>query len=155
MENTGRKGMSKGCLVSLIIVGAVVVLALAFVMLAYVFKDDLTSFGAAAQVSEVKKHIADNPHEGVDTVRFNLMADAFNDRLKTDEKPRLDELVFMMQDLIAIVADGEVDASESATVIDAMLTYYPDLETQGSGEPTDLMPSGDETSGQSDTLSNN
>ncbi len=154
MENAEKKGMSKGCLVALIIVGALVVMVIIGGFLVYYYKADIASFGADTQVMEIKKRIADNPPDGVDTVQFNVLADAFANRLKTDEQPRLEELAALMQDLLAIAGDDQLEADEATDVATKMIDYYPDLEELWPDAPDDLMPSEDDTSGSDDTLSN-
>jgi hypothetical protein len=128
MENAPRKGMSKGCMVALIIVGALVVVAIILMVTCYIYKDDLAKMGANTLVSGLKVELAKHEYPDIDTVQFNTLADAFVERL--DEEKPLDFQTYsvFMGTLQTVMGDNKFGADEVAVVQEAFVLYYPELE---------------------------
>ncbi|MEW5796803.1 MAG: hypothetical protein AB1772_10655 [Candidatus Zixiibacteriota bacterium] len=129
MDTSPKKGMSKGCLVALIIALAIVVLVIAIVVLIYIFKDDLAKVGANAAAAEAKRVLAENPPEGIDTAQFNALADAFLDKLAHDEETRFEVLGLFVQEVTKSTGDKQLDRQEVNAAAVAMIVAYPDLDT--------------------------
>ncbi|MCP4686343.1 MAG: hypothetical protein GY867_12970 [bacterium] len=129
MENTQKKGMSKGCLVGIIIAAVLVVIAAIGVALIYFYMDDIGKFGVVTLADGVKAGVAENPPEGVDTVRVNAMIDAFVEKVNAAEEDNLVTLSAFMQTVQTVVSDREVDAEEVELTMDAMIDVYPELDT--------------------------
>ena len=85
MENAQNKGMSKGCLIGLIVVAAIVVLILIGLATCWFYKDDLAKMAAGTLVNGLKAELVTREYDGVDTVHFNLAADAFLQRLEAED----------------------------------------------------------------------
>ena len=138
METTPRKGMSKGCLVGLIVTTALVVIVIAGVILIYVFRGSFVKFGAATSVREVKILIAKAPPDGLDTVQFNALADAFVDELKQDENAQFQPLAVLVQQMLDVVKDKKVTREEAKTTGAAMIGMYPDLVKYWAPKPEEV-----------------
>jgi len=145
METTQKKGMSKGCMVALIVAGVLIVLVIILAALAYVYKDDLVKFGTTSTVNAIKKSLAENPADGVDTVRFNAVADQFMAKLGDAEIDPVEFQTFF-QELQGAGSDQQFDSSEVESLIQGMVGMFPelnDLPQMSSGMmdmPMDSMP---------------
>lgn len=128
MENAKKGGMSKGCLVGLIIAGILIVIAIVAVVLIYMYKDEMVKVGATTMTNEVKRMVAENPPEGYDTVAVNAFADAFNEKITADTTLNLQSLGLWIQQLQPLIEDKEVSASDLETIADGMVRMYPELE---------------------------
>lgn len=128
MENAQGKGMSKGCLVALIIAGSLVVVVIILMVTCYIYKDDLAKMAANTLVNGLKVDLAKNESPDIDTVQFNSMADAFVDRLE-DEKPlNFEAYSEFMGTLQTVMRDKKFAADEVEVVEDAFVQYYPELK---------------------------
>jgi hypothetical protein len=128
MENTQSKGMSKGCLVTLIIAGVLVVVLAILLMLGWVYKDDLARMGGTALVNGLKTDLATHEYESVDTVQFNAIADAFLDSQEQDSILNLESYGRFMESLQIVMGDEVFDEDEVPVIIDAFIEFYPALE---------------------------
>ena len=128
MENAKKGGMSKGCLVGLIIAGILVVIAIVAVVLIYMYKDEMVKVGVTTMTGEVKRMVAENPPEGYDTVAVNAFTDAFNDKLTADTTMDLQSLGLWMQQLQPLIEDQEISGADLETIADGMVRLYPELE---------------------------
>jgi uncharacterized protein YejL (UPF0352 family) len=126
-EEVQKKGMSKGCLIALIVVGAVVLLLIIAVIVCYAKKDDLARYGAATLINSIKTELRKNPVEGVDTAQVNAVADAFLDKL-SESKIDYNKYGRFMQSIQSIPADEKVDSIEAEQFIRAMIEYFPELK---------------------------
>ncbi|MFQ5499490.1 MAG: hypothetical protein ACE5FH_07440 [Candidatus Zixiibacteriota bacterium] len=122
-----KKGMSKGCLISLIIVGALVVLVSIAMVTCYVKRGELAVFGATTVINGVKTKLAEEPIPGVDSVHVNAVCDRFV--IMLSEQEEMDERYqrFFMT-LQSIPQDDIIDSAEVGLLIEAMVDYFPELE---------------------------
>lgn len=126
MGQPEKKGMSKGCLVGLI-VGIVLVVLVAGIALTVWYKwDDIKKAGVVTVAESLRTELNDNPVEGVDTVQVNRVTDGFLAKLDTDQVT-IEQLSQFMQSVQSIMADQAVDAEEADIFVQAMMDYYPDL----------------------------
>jgi len=132
-----KKGMSKGCLVGLIIAGALVVLLALAMVTCYVKRGELAVFGATTVINGVKTKLAEEPIPGVDTVHVNAVCDRFV--IMLSEQEELDERYqrFFMT-LQSIPQDDMIDSAEVGLLLEAMVDYFPELESVAypAGRPT-------------------
>lgn len=129
MENAQKKGMSKGCLVGIIIAAVIVVIVLIGIALIYFYKDDIGKFGAVTLAEGIKSSLAADPVEGVDSTRVNAVIDAFVKKVNEGTEDNLVTLSAFMQQVQTVMSDRKVDADEIETAMDAMIDVYPDLDT--------------------------
>ena len=128
MENAPSKGMSKGCLIGLIVGGVIVLLLAIGLVTCWIYKDDLAKMGGATLVNGLKAELAKHQYEDVDTVQFNAIADAFLEQQNQDEQLDFQAYGMFMQSLQNVMTDKKFDAEEVPAIIDAFILYYPELE---------------------------
>ena len=128
MENAQNKGMSKGCLIGLIVVAAIVVLILIGLATCWFYKDDLAKMAAGTLVNGLKAELVTREYDGVDTVHFNLAADAFLQRLEAEDPLNFEAYSIFMSSLQSVMQDKTFDAEEIPAVLDAFILYFPELE---------------------------
>ena len=129
MEETKKKGLSKGCIVGIVIVGVLVVLVVVGGILCYANKDALFKMGMATVVSGVKVQLAENPIEGVDAEIYNAVADRFLEKLDLEEEldpVKIQAFGVQMQSLGTNMEN--LTADDVNTFMDAMIDYYPELK---------------------------
>ena len=128
MENAPKKGMSKGCLVALIVAGALVVVAIILMVTCYIYKDDLAKMTANTLVNGLKVELAQHDYPEIDTVQFNSLADAFVERLDEEKPLDLQTYTVFMGTLQAVMSDKTFSADEVTDMQEAFVSYYPELE---------------------------
>ena len=118
--------MSKGCLVALIVVGAIVLLAIIAGITCYVYREDIAKGTAGVVVNKIQEEVAKQSPEGVDTVQFNAIADGFKNKL---DSTKLEATAFsdFMSSAQAVANKKELTAADVNQFEDAMITYFPDL----------------------------
>lgn len=126
-EVQAKKGMSKGLLIALIVVGVVVLLVVIAGITCYLKREELVRYGAVISINSVKTEVNDNPVEGVDTVRVNAVADAFVEKLQ-ESKLDFDKCGRFVRTVQAIMSDKKVDSDEAEDIVQAMIEYFPELE---------------------------
>jgi len=126
-QPSGKKKMSKGCLVAIIIVGSIIVLGSIGIGYVCMNPDTIVTAGARYMVVEMKNELANNPVEGVDGDRFNKVADAFNVKMDEPEQD-LEKLGLFAQAAGGIVQDQPYTAERVEDFVIAMVACYPDLE---------------------------
>jgi hypothetical protein len=126
MEQVPRKGLSKGCLIGLIIGGALLVIVIIFFVLAYIYRDEFMKAGTKATMNMMKVELTKNPPAGIDTVRFDALTDKFISRIYADsvDLMKYQQFIPVVQ---KVMKDNKIDQSEIRELSDAMVLYYPDL----------------------------
>jgi hypothetical protein len=122
-------GLSKGCLIGIIIASSILFLIIVTVITCFVYRDDLAKWAATFTVDGLKGEAARNP-EIVDTVRFNAFIDGFTARIKVDslDKQKYADFMIAIQLLPKWIEDKKFDSSEVGIFSDALIAYFPDLE---------------------------
>jgi hypothetical protein len=139
------KGLSKGCLIGLIVLGVVLLLVVIGGVTCYLKRHEIVKFGVTTVVGSIKQELARNPVSGVDTVAVDGVADAFIKKLNESE-PDGQKMAALAQSLQAIMSDMKVDSAEASRFVDAMVEYFPELQSPASGQ---AAPTGDSvTTGQ-------
>jgi len=124
----GSKGMSKGCLVALIVLAVVILLVVIAIVTCYYKKDDVIRYGATTVVEKVKETMTAAPQEGVDTTVVNAVADKFIEQIKSEKKLDMQKIGALIQSLQSIPGDKKVDSDEARQFINALTDFYPDLK---------------------------
>lgn len=122
-------GLSKGCLIGIIIASSFLFLVIVTGIFCYAYRDDLAKWAATYTVDGMKGEVARNP-EIVDTVRFNAFVDGFVARVKADtlNKQKYADFMMAIQPLPKWIDDKKFDSSEIGVFSDALIAYFPDLE---------------------------
>ena len=125
-----KKGMSKGCLVGIIVVSVLLVLIIVGGFICYYNRADLVKFGLVTVVTEYKNQINANPDEQIDTTVVNAVTDAFIEKFNQDElnDKKLEQVGLFMQNLQGAMSDEEINFDESEEFLDDMIRFYPELE---------------------------
>jgi len=133
-EEVKKTGMSKGCLIALIVTAVLIVLIIVAMITCYAKKDEIMKFGATTLVAGVKQMIAENPIEGIDTAQVNALSDNFVEKLNSEEiNPEKFSIFF--QRIQNMANDKVIDSIELVEYMDAIVEYYPELES--SSEPVE------------------
>lgn len=122
------KGMSKGCLIGIIVVVVLIIIAIAGILYIRSNMDSLSKYSMLNAVNTAKEQLAAVPEPYIDTVIFNRVADEFKVKLENDT---LDiEAGDGAPMLIAIQSMGLTPKFDSTTIpqiFNAMLEMYPEL----------------------------
>jgi hypothetical protein len=96
----------------------------------YIYQEDLAKWAATYSSQGLKGEVARNP-EIVDTARFNAFIDSFAVRVKSDSlnRERYSNFMLAMQPITKWLEDKKLDTSEIQQISDAMIAYFPDLES--------------------------
>ena len=127
MGQPEKKGMSKGCLVGLIVGIVLVVIIIGGGLVCWWKKDAILKIGVVTITQGIRTELNTKPVDGVDSVYVNKVADAFLAKLETDEI-QLEQMAAVLQSLQTIMADQTVDAEEADQFIEIMVDYYPELK---------------------------
>ncbi len=139
-----KKKMSKGCLVTLAVVGFFIFLILAAIALAFIYKSELAKYLTRNIIAGSKTAIAENPQNGVDTVYYNRIADGFVEKMTASEIDFAKYQAFFAE-IQKAPQDGILDSVEAEMMIRAMIAYYPELskispeETKTDSIPVDSL----------------
>ena len=134
MGQPEKKGMSKGCMVGLIVGIALIVIVVAGGLVCWQYKDSIVKIGAVTMVEGIRAELNTKPVDGVDSVYVNEVTDAFLAKLDTDSV-QIEQIGQFAQTLQFILADEMVDSDEANQFIERMIDFYPELK--------EMMPSGD------------
>lgn len=128
MEEAKKRGLSKGCIVGIVIASVLIVLVVVGGFLCYANKDALIKMGMSTVVSGIKVQLAENPIEGVDTETFNAVADRFMEKLDADEELDPDKMQAFALQMQAVGQDMDnLSADDVNNFMNAMVDYYPEL----------------------------
>ena len=122
-----KKGMSKGCLIALIVGGVILVLIVASFFVCMSKKDDIMKFGVATLLTSSKQIVVESNLEGIDTAYYNAVIDNFNERLYADTSFNLESMAEVFQNIQVTVEDKKMDADEVESILEALTTKYPDI----------------------------
>ena len=136
-----KKGMSKGCLVGIIIAAVLILLVISFFVIAYVYKTEIVKFGTSMTLNSSKMMLAESNVEGVDTTAYNKIIDDFNKELEADTISRgaeADSINFVQISNIftlaqSVMVDKKIDSAEVTTLLTALYNQYPAIS------PDDLI----------------
>ena len=130
-EAVQKKGMSKGCLIGLIVAGVLLVMIIVAALVLWIYWEDFTKFAGTTSVTGVKTMVAVNPPPGLDTVSFNAVCDGFTEKFAQEEFDTEKSGAFFTT-VQSIASDRKVDSVEAQLFLEALFDYYPELQ--------DLMP---------------
>lgn len=138
-ETTGtteKKGLSKGCLIGLIVAAVLLVMVIVAVIVIYIYREDLSKFAGTAVITQIRQQVAQDPPPGLDTAAFNTVCTEFTTRLEADSVDAEAYAAFLSK-VRTIPMDKVVDSAEAVIFLDAVFEYYPELEDlyQPAGPP--------------------
>ncbi len=140
-----KSGMPRGCLIALIIAGILIVLMAALVGVCYFNKDKFMKWSVRTGVAYAQEELSKNP-VGIDTVKFNALANGFMQQLETAEIS--DEQFAKLGPVFQqVIADKKIDTDDVHKLSDAMVTLFPALESLRMTPPGDMNILPDDTGG--------
>ena len=128
-EQPEKQGMPRGCVIGLIVAGALLLLLIALFAVCQIYKDDLIKFSINNTLGGMRKALATNPISGIETSRVDTITTAFSSRFDTTtvmDYDRLEPLVIAVQ--TAATSGGKFDSATVASVVNGLIHYYPDLD---------------------------
>ncbi|SYZ73676.1 hypothetical protein TRIP_C30113 [Candidatus Zixiibacteriota bacterium] len=126
-----KKGMSKGCLITLIVASVILVLVVAMSVVCYVKRDAILEWSMAKMVDTAQTDILNDLPEGYTADDVNKICDDFKTALK-EKKVHADEvrnLATMFQD---VLKDKKIDKDEAKTFLEEL--------KRATGTPADESP---------------
>jgi hypothetical protein len=133
-----RSGMPRGCLIGLIIVGILALILLIVFGVICMNREKVLRWSMRQGVVYVKEAIVTQP-VGIDTTRFNALADNFLQRLDTAQFAD-SQLIVIGPVFQQVLADKKVDSAEVVSLSAAMISLFPDLSEFGIEPPPTEMP---------------
>ena len=128
-----KKGLSKGCVVALVVVGVIFVLAVIVGVTCYLKWDELVTTATDASLAEVKKMVAEDPPQGVDTTRFNAVADGFVRKLQEGDIKK-EQYAPVLQTIGTATDDGKITGEEADLLMQQMISAFPSLGDVPAGQ---------------------
>jgi hypothetical protein len=127
MDETPKRRMSKGCLITLIVALVILVIIIALAITCYVYREDIARKGTSMVIATVKVKVMENPVEVVDTVQFNALTDEFIMKLEAGE---LDPAVYQSVMLVmqSLMDTDTLTAADVEMAVNAMIDQFPELE---------------------------
>jgi hypothetical protein len=126
-EQPQRKGMSKGCLVGLIVGGALLVLIVILFAFICAKREQIVQYGTKMVMQNIKVEMVKAHPVGLDTSQFDALIDSFMVRFSQSPLDSTKSMQ-MTKDLQTIMADKKIDANDVDPIITMITNYYPDLE---------------------------
>lgn len=114
-----KKGMSRGCLISLVVFAVILVIVIAMSIVCYIKKDSIMEWGVLQISSQLQREIVADLPEGVTKEEVDSVFTQFNQAVKDKsvDPTDLQSLTVMIQE---IMKDKKVDHEESMRVLNAM-----------------------------------
>jgi hypothetical protein len=124
-----KQGMSKGCLIGIIVAAVLVVMVIIAIFAFWYYKDDVVKFGANTVIASIRAEVSNNPPSGVDTTAFFAVCDAFSDRLQSDTL-KLQQFEGFFKEAQTVITDSKVDSAEVERLVESMYEFYPELRDE-------------------------
>ena len=125
-----KKGMSKGCLVALIVVGILVIMVAVAGITCWMKKDDLVKYGVTKLVGGIAQMAEADPQPGVDPQHLKDFADAFEQRVNKADSIDFEKFGLLAQQLQPIAQDEKIDSAEARELYEAVFDIFPDMRDE-------------------------
>jgi|GEM_PF-945149 len=128
-----KKGMSKGCLVAIIIVGAIILIAAIGIGYICMNPEKALRAGVSVMFSGMVTELRNNPVEGVDTDQFEKVTKAFTAKLDGElTDAEMQRIGAFMQKAGELGGNPPYSRRQIQGLLDGMVVVYPDLEEMAS-----------------------
>lgn len=125
-----KKGMSKGCLVA-IIVAIVLLLFVGGIIVYTIYNgEDVIKFSVATVLTSSKQMLVESDVDGVDTVQYNAIIDNFNKMLYSDSLIDVKKGADLLSKLQSVIADKKIDSAEVTDILQVLTSTYPEIVPQ-------------------------
>jgi hypothetical protein len=117
-----KSGMSKGCLIALIIAAAILAVFIALSIVCYVKRDSIMEWGLVQMAETSQKEILANLPKGVTKEDIELVVANFKIAVKEKKIPaeELQSIAFMYQE---VLKDKKIDGDEALVVLEQLRKY--------------------------------
>jgi len=139
MEQVPKKGLSKGCMVALIIGIVLLVIVIALSITCYLKRDSVIKWGTQSALTMVKTELAKTPVPGVNGEKFGVVVDSYLARIQAEPLDYNKYQVFVPV-IQKLGADKKIDRNEVKELVDAAVTYFPDLAPLAEGVIDESVP---------------
>lgn len=116
-----RKGLSKGCMVALIIVGALVVILIATMIVCYIYKDELVGFGLDKMTEAVSLEIKKDLPEGYTDAGVDSLMVEFKTAFK-EQKIDQNEMQTISTSLQELLKEGNYTPEKGKEFLEMVRT---------------------------------
>lgn len=127
-ETPKPKGLSKGCLIGIIVALVLIVIVVGGIIYIWKNQDDLVKYSIANVVNESKTQLAAVPEPYLDTVIFNHVADEFLAKLEKDtlnlQAGKGASMVLVIQEM---GMSPKFDSTTITSLFHGMIEMYPEL----------------------------
>ncbi len=113
----GKKGMSKGCLIALIIVAIIAVIIIALSIVCYIYKDELIEAGLTKMTDTLSSEIIKDLPEGIAEQDVDALMDDFRQAIK-EQKINKSEIQQLSTSFQEIMQDGVISQEEGKEIMD-------------------------------------
>jgi hypothetical protein len=114
-----KKGMSKGCLITLIVASIILVLVVAMSVVCYVKRDTLLEWSISKMIDSARMDILNDLPEGYTAEDVNKICDDFKTALK-DKRVHADEVRNIATMFQEILKDKKIDKEEAKTFLEEL-----------------------------------
>ncbi|MEW6016109.1 MAG: hypothetical protein AB1690_12410 [Candidatus Zixiibacteriota bacterium] len=114
-----KKGMSRGCLIALVVFAVILVIVIAMSIVCYVKRDSIMEWGVLQISGQMQREITADPPEGITKEEVDSVFNQFNQAVKEKKVDPADmqSLTVMIQE---IMKDKKVDHEEALRFMNAM-----------------------------------
>jgi hypothetical protein len=112
-----RKGMSKGCMIALIVFGIIAIIVLALAIVCYIYQDRILEWGLEKSTRMVAQEIKANLPENVTADEVDELMEKFIQAVK-DKKVEAADLQNIATSFQKALEDKKIDADESKMLLE-------------------------------------
>ena len=117
LKTEPKKGMSRGCLVGLIVVGVLAIIVIGAGIVCYVYQDELLEFGLEKSTDMIALEIKANLPEEYTEAEIDELFDKFRQAIKNKEiNP--DTIQKLMMQFQSYVEDKKIDVDEARKLVE-------------------------------------
>jgi len=106
-----KKGMSKGCMIALIVAGVIAVIIIALGIVCYVYQDQLVEWGMEKSLGMISAEMKANLPEGITEDDIDNAINKFKQMIK-DKKIETTEIQTLAVKIQEVMEDKKLDTSE-------------------------------------------
>ncbi len=112
-----KKGISKGCMLALIVAAVIVVILIAVAIFFYVYQDEILQFGLDKTVDIVVGELKTNIPEGVTEEEIDKLVFKFKEMLM-EGQIESEDLDRFMATFERVMDDGQIDTQEASEFLE-------------------------------------
>ncbi len=135
----GKPGLSKGCLIALIVAGVVLLILIAMSVVCYIYKDEIIGMGLDKTADMVAVEIKANLHEDLTAEEVDDVMGRFKQAIK-DKKLNEFQMKNFIESFQRVMDDRKIDPAEGKKLIDEIRVILGDTPAEiPAATPTDTV----------------